>query len=154
CKILLEFSTRRILRASGPVNSIYVPPGSTIKPFTISALIAAKKLAPSERFICPVELVIKGRSFFCVHPATATPMSASTAIAYSCNCFVAHFAARLDGGELARYLIHSGFAADRLRRANSLDERRLQALGADGVSVTPEQLAFAYRSLSARAENE
>jgi cell division protein FtsI/penicillin-binding protein 2 len=80
-----------------------------------------------------------------------------TAIAYSCNCFVAHYASRFRAGELAfemeRWGLVSrtnwfgeGEAAGRVWNAPS----QLQSLGEDGVVVTPASLALAYCRLASR----
>ena len=81
-----------------------------------------------------------------------------TAIAYSCNCFVAHYASRFRAGELAPEMERWGLAS----RTNWFGEREgagrvwdapppLQALGEDGVLVTPASLAMAYCRLVSRA---
>jgi cell division protein FtsI/penicillin-binding protein 2 len=86
-------------------------------------------------------------------------MRADTALAYSCNCFVAHAAERFAPGELARELKAAGLAArtgliegdeapGKIQPALSPDAQRLQALGEDGVSITVAELALAYRALA------
>jgi cell division protein FtsI/penicillin-binding protein 2 len=71
-----------------------------------------------------------------------------TALAYSCNCFVAHAAERFSPGELARELERAGFAGGRIQPASDRNAIRLQALGEQGVLVTVTELALAYRSLA------
>ena len=86
------------------------------------------------------------------------PLTVRTAIAYSCNCFVAHYASRFRAGELAPEMERWGLAS----RTNWFGEREaagrvwnaspeLQALGEDGVLVTPASLAMAYCRLVSRA---
>jgi cell division protein FtsI/penicillin-binding protein 2 len=89
-----------------------------------------------------------------------TPMDVPTAIAYSCNEFIAHFAQRFDAGELASILAGYGLssrtrlggdaaeAVGKLSRAEGPEAKQLQALGEDGVSVTAVGLASAYMRLS------
>lgn len=88
-------------------------------------------------------------------------MRADTALAYSCNCFVAHVAERFDAGELARELTGLGLASPtglldagevsgRVLPAQTPDRQRMQALGEDGVLVTLAGLTFAYRQLALR----
>ena len=102
-----------------------------------------------------------GRSFDCVHPVLADPLSAATALAYSCNCFVAHVAERFQPGELAREFERVGLssatalfggageeAAGRIHPALNPDAQRIQALGEDSVEVTVAGLALAYRLLA------
>jgi cell division protein FtsI/penicillin-binding protein 2 len=85
-------------------------------------------------------------------------MTVRTAIAYSCNCFVAHFAARLRPGDLAGELERSGLVSrtgwfgesegsGRVREAPA----ELQALGEAGVTATPAGLAMAYCRLASQA---
>jgi cell division protein FtsI/penicillin-binding protein 2 len=103
-------------------------------------------------------LQIGGRSFSCTHPKLPAPVTLRTAIAYSCNCFMAHFAARFHGDELGRSLEQWGLASrtgwfgdteaiGRVWRAPV----ELQALGEDGVLATPASLALAYLRLANRA---
>jgi cell division protein FtsI/penicillin-binding protein 2 len=124
-------------------------PGSTIKPFTLLALLEAGKLDPKEGYVCPRRLTIAGRDFTCVHPDVPLAMNVSRAIAYSCNCAVAHFARRFASDELSAALVRNGFTS--VRHGLSGDDCRLQALGEDGMRVTPLELLSAYRHLALRA---
>ena len=69
-----------------------------------------------------------------------------TAIAYSCNCFVAHAAERFAPGEFATTLDRAGFT--RGTRLAQGDGTRLQALGEENVLATAADLAMAYRWLA------
>jgi peptidoglycan glycosyltransferase len=137
------------------------PPGSTLKPFVLAALIESGRLKPAELFRCPGRLRIRDRSFDCVHPVVAAPLSVETALAYSCNCFVAHAAERFQPGELAREFTRLGLAsptglfgpdeaAGRVRPAIDPNAQRIQALGEDSVEVTAAELALAYRLLAVK----
>ena len=110
-------------------------------------------------------LTIGNRGFDCTHPVLAMPVRPDTALAYSCNCFVAHMAERFDPGELSRELETIGLAAPtgliasnetsgRIANATTLDAVRMQAIGEAGVVVTPLELAFAYRQLARRTGRE
>jgi cell division protein FtsI/penicillin-binding protein 2 len=70
-------------------------------------------------------------------------MDVRTALAYSCNCYVAHFAERFRKGQLAVELAPYGFHG-----APRPEDVRLQALGVDGVLVSAEVLAHGYRRLA------
>ena len=63
-------------------------------------------------------------------------MHVDTALAYSCNCFVAHVAERFAPGELATALRAWGFTSVAVR-----SDQRLQALGEAGVLATPMEMA-------------
>ena len=140
-----------------------------MKPFVLAALIESGRLKATELFHCPGRLRIRDRSFDCVHPALAAPLSVDTALAYSCNCFVAHVAERFQPGELAREFERAGLsspsglfggtglfggeeAVGRIRPAMNLDAQRIQALGEDSVEITVAELALAYRLLALKID--
>lgn len=152
CALLIDIRTGRILTAEGSeaARRWLVPPGSTIKPFSLLALLDAHKLNAAEEFLCPGRLTLAGRSLHCSHPYVAVPMNAARAIAYSCNCAVAHFAARFETGELSQYLLRSGIHdVDALTAG---PPTQLQALGETGIEATPLELVAAYRHLATRAD--
>ncbi len=146
--LLLDIATQRAIAAHEP-DSTLAPPGSTIKPFALTALLAARKVSERESFVCTGKLTIAGRQLNCSHPPLASPMGIETAIAYSCNCFVAHVAQRFAPGELAGTLERAGFTHG--IRAAQGDAMRLQALGEDGVLASAADLAGAYRWLALHA---
>ncbi len=159
--LLLDVRTRRLLASHGREQAarLLAPPGSTLKPLVLAVLLKRAKLAARESFPCPGRLSIRGRSFNCSHPRLDVPMRIDTALAYSCNCFVAHMAERFEPGELARELDAAGLSAPsslfgtaeasgRIAPAAGADANRLQALGEDGVLVTLAELAMGYRFLA------
>ncbi|HEX3878807.1 MAG TPA: penicillin-binding transpeptidase domain-containing protein [Bryobacteraceae bacterium] len=146
--ILIDISTRSVI-ASYEADISAVPPGSTIKPFALAALLAAHKLTEKEAYVCPGKLEIAGRELNCSHPPLAEPLHPDTAIAYSCNCFVAHVAQRFAPGEFAKTLERAGFIHG--VRLEQGDAARLQALGEDGILASAEDLANAYRWLALNA---
>lgn len=75
-------------------------------------------------------------------------MHVDTAIAYSCNCFVAHMAGRFAPGDLAGELARAGFG-DAVGRSDSV---QLLALGEAGILTSAAELASAYRTLALRAD--
>jgi cell division protein FtsI/penicillin-binding protein 2 len=158
--VLVDRGTRRLIAAHAPelAGGSAAPPGSTLKPLVLNALLETGQLRESDRFPCPGDLRLDGRSFACSHPPLPAPLTVRTAIAYSCNCFVAHHASRFRGGELARVMERWGLAS----RTNWFGEREgagrvwnappeLQSLGEDGVLATPASLAMAYCRLASRA---
>ncbi|MGA1995990.1 MAG: penicillin-binding transpeptidase domain-containing protein [Bryobacteraceae bacterium] len=167
CALLAEVGTGRLLAVANPsvAGRLLLPPGSTLKPLVMAALLASGKWRAPETFFCPGRLRIAGRSLDCVHPPMPAPMRVDWALAYSCNCFVAHAAERFGPGELAAELARAGLtsasglvgesagageASGRVDRATGADDQRLQALGESGVLVTPAGLAMAYRQLARR----
>ena len=164
CALLVDIAARRLIAAHRPevAAAELNPPGSAVKPLVLSALLAAGKLTPDEGFPCPGKLSLAGEPFPCSHPPVGTPLAARTALAYSCNNFVAHFAQRFAPGELAAWLERSGMAArsgwfgaseaaGRLAAAPAGVASQLQALGERRVAVTAAGLAMAYVSLARHA---
>lgn len=149
CALLLDVKTRQILASNGSQFSsrILLPPGSALKPLTLAALQASGKLRQDVEFVCPERLTLAGRRMDCSHPRVVAPLRIDTALAYSCNCFVAHQAARFAPGQLARGLRPFGFSV----QAASGERQQLQALGEDSVLVSPEGLVRAYRQLALQA---
>ena len=158
--VLVDRKTRRLIAAHAPelAAGSAAPPGSTLKPLVLNALLQRGQLRDDDTFPCPGDLRLEGRSFACSHPPLGVPLTVRTAIAYSCDCFVAHYALRFRGGELTAEMERWGLAS----RTNWFGEREgagrvwsapaaLQALGEDGVLVTPASLAMAYCRLASRA---
>jgi cell division protein FtsI/penicillin-binding protein 2 len=159
CSVLVDRKTRRLIAAHAPelAGGWAAPPGSTLKPLVLNALLERGLVRAGDTCPCPHELRLEGRSFDCSHPPPPAPLTVRTAIAYSCNCFVAHYASRFRGGELAfemeRWGLVSrtnwfgeGEAAGRVWNAPP----QVQSLGEDGVVATPASLALAYCRLASR----
>ncbi len=146
--LLVEVAGARRV-ATRDADGAAAAPGSTVKPFALSALLKAGKLTEWEAFPCPGKLTIAGRQLNCSHPPLVEPVRVETAIAYSCNCFVARVAERFDAGELAATLERAGLRRG-LRRLEG-EGARLQALGETGVLATAAELAMAYRWLATNA---
>jgi cell division protein FtsI/penicillin-binding protein 2 len=148
CAVVVDARTRRVIASTGS-SAAPASPGSTLKPIVLAALLRTGRVSATETYPCPGRLRIGDRQMNCSHPRLDTPMRVHTALAYSCNCFVAHVAERFESGELATELRRFGFANVRPRAAQ--DAQRLQALGEDGVVVNASELAFAYRLLAKSA---
>ncbi|MGH9721735.1 MAG: penicillin-binding transpeptidase domain-containing protein [Bryobacteraceae bacterium] len=135
-------------------------PGSAVKPFTLLALLNARRVKPGAALVCGRKLSIDGRRLDCTHPATPLPLDATAALAYSCNFFFATFAGGLRDAELPETFARvglsspSGFARDEVlgwaTPASMPGQRELQALGERHVEVTPLGLLAAYRKLAQR----
>ena len=129
------------------------------KPLVVAALLRSGKLSAEASFPCPRRLRIGNRTLDCSHPLLAVPMRIDSALAYSCNCFVAHAAEQFGPGELAQELAGSGLASrtswfgneeavGTIRPGVGPNAQRVQALGEDGILVTTAELAAAYRLLA------
>jgi penicillin-binding protein A len=161
--LLVDARTRQLIAASGPeiAGRSVLPPGSTLKPFVLAALLNSGRLREGASYLCPGRLRIGGRMLDCSHPKLALPVQIDTALAYSCNCFVARAAEGFAPGEFARELTALGFASPsgllsnsevggRIHPANSVDEQKLQVLGEARVEITLAELASAYCRLAAK----
>lgn len=133
-------------------------PGSSIKPFTLKALLNTGKVDATTALVCKRPLSIAGHRLDCSHPQTGQPLDAATALAYSCNSYFTAMATRLTPSQLQESFIKDGFnqatglapneAAGTIALASSGDELQLQAIGEWGVRVTPLELLRAYRNLA------
>ncbi|MFI4981569.1 MAG: penicillin-binding transpeptidase domain-containing protein [Nevskiales bacterium] len=159
--LLVDVPTRRLLAVHGAslAAAALLPPGSTMKPFALAALLESGKLRPDDAFHCPGQLMVGDRPVVCAHAPLGEPLRVRTALAYSCNCFVANAAVRFQPGELALALARIGMAsrtgwfgeteaAGQVPRAESKAATQLQAIGEAGVLITPAELALAYRHLA------
>lgn len=159
--VLIDIPNRALITAgrAATAGGVLNPPGSTIKPLALAALLESRRLNPKEALLCPRRLRLRARSFDCIHPELDTPLTIDLALAYSCNCFVAQMAQRFQPGELARELERYGLGsrtallggaeiAGMIRPQANSDDQRMQALGEQGVEVTVAGLAMAYRLLA------
>src|SRR5579863_539361 len=148
CALLLDIRNRRMVAAnSSPFSgSILLPPGSTLKPFTLAALATAGRLRLDTSFPCPGRLTLGGHRLDCSHPPLLSPIRIDTSLAYSCNCFIAHVAQRFQPGELGRALQADGFAS--VRPTADAERQQLQSLGEANILATPDGLVHAYGQLA------
>ncbi len=160
--IVLEVDSGRLLACTRPDLAArrLVRPGSTLKPFTLLALVNTGRVRTPTAQVCPRRLRVAGRILDCSHPVSPLPLDATAALAYSCNCFFATAAAGMPPGELPELLnrlgltsptgLMAGEAAGWARRPAGSAQVVLQALGEAGVEVTPLAVAEAYRKLALR----
>src|SRR5271165_2290452 len=133
-------------------------PGSSIKPFTLLALLKAGKVDAHTALVCKRPLTIAGHRLDCSHPDTQQPIGPAAALAYSCNSYFTSVATRLTPQQLRDSFVRAGFdsvtglspneATGSVALAHSPDQLQLQAIGEWGISVTPLELVRAYRDLA------
>ena len=138
-----------------------VHPGSSVKPFTLQALLQSGKLDPHTALMCKRTVSIGGHKLDCTHPATPEPLVPASALAYSCNSYFTTVATRLTPAQLRDSFVRSGFnsrtgwspdeVAGNVALGHSPEELQLQAIGEWGISVTPLELLHGYRDLAALA---
>ena len=164
--LVMRLSDRKLLHVENSefAAGAVLPPASTIKPFALLALLETGNLRAEDQFLCSRHLTLNGHSLNCIHPQTSVPMNPARALAYSCNGAVAHFAARFAADELPQSLIRFGFtsqsgllpgseASGTVRRNTIGPACELQALGEEGIAVTPVELLLAYARLARRLQD-
>jgi cell division protein FtsI/penicillin-binding protein 2 len=129
-------------------------PGSSIKPFTLMALLESGKLDGQTALVCKRALSIAGHKLDCTHPDLKQPLDAANALAYSCNSYFTTVALRLTPVQLQASFVNDGLtsatslaageATGEVERAQSPAQLQLQAIGEWGIKITPLELARAY----------
>lgn len=135
-----------------------VPPGSSIKPFTLLELLQSGKVAAQTALLCKRFVSIDGHKLDCSHPKTDQPVDPAEALAYSCNSYFTEVALRLTPAELQSSLVRDGFASltgltsgevsGSVSLGQSAQQVQLQAIGEWGIRVTPLEMVKAYRTLA------
>ena len=135
-------------------------PGSTVKTFTLLALIQSGKVRSDEKFVCRRDVYVGKVNLSCSHPQTGQPLDAISALAYSCNDYFTHMATRLTGEELRTAFVGAGLvsptkllpneATGSVQLTETVEQRQLQAIGEFGIKVTPLELLEAYRARAMR----
>ena len=71
---------RRLIAAHAPelAAGSAAPPGSTLKPLVLNALLQRGQLRDDDPFPCPGDLRLEGRSFACSHPPLGVPLTDSS----------------------------------------------------------------------------
>ena len=143
----LEVAARRV-----------VHPGSSIKPFTLMALLELGKVNEQTALMCKRSLSIGGHKLDCTHPVTAQPLDPEAALAYSCNSYFSTVALRLSPAQLRDSFLRDGLgsttslspdeAAGNVALAQSPEQLQLEAIGEWGISVTPLEMVDAYRKIA------
>ncbi len=139
-----------------------VHPGSSIKPFTLLALLQAGKLDAHTALMCKRTVSIGRHRLDCSHPPTPGPLVPASALAYSCNSYFTTVATRLTPAQLRDSFVQTGFssrtglspdeAAGNLALSHSSEQLQLQAIGEWGISVTPLELLHGYLNLAKLAQ--
>src|SRR5579862_3807049 len=158
--VVLDVHSGQIIAAYRPEVAArrVVRPGSTIKPFTLLALLQAGKVDDHTALLCKRSLYIAGHKLDCSHPETGQPLDPASALAYSCNSYFTAVALRLRPAELRDSYLSDGFTSMTLlapnegsgavEMAQSPQKLQLQSIGEWGIRVTPMQMARAYRTLA------
>lgn len=137
-----------------------VSPGSTMKPFTLMALLEAGLVTEKTALVCPKTVRIGERNLDCSHRTMPGALDPVLALAYSCNHFFTRMSERLPMDTLYRAFSGAGFNSltgkwqseipGTVEQPHSKAAMQLMSIGEDSVAVTPLALAEAYRALARR----
>lgn len=158
--VVIDVATSRVLAAyhlEVAARRVALP-GSSIKAFTLLALLEAGKVNEQTTLMCKRPLTIGGHRLACTHPDMKQPFDPATALAYSCNSYFASVATRLTTAELRNSFLKYGFgspsglvpneATGSVALAQTQAELQLEAIGEGGVRVTPLELLRGYQNLA------
>ena len=124
-------------------------PGSILKPLFLTAALEQREVLPQTTVFCRRDLHIREGSrewnLACTHPQSDVAFAAKEALAYSCNRYFAALADRIPPRQASAILERYGLA---LTTPTSQEQKELLVLGVAGVTVSPVQMAIAYRKLA------
>jgi stage II sporulation protein D len=147
--VVLDVKTGRQL-ATVKANNERHAPGSILKPFFLAAALQQHQVQPQTTVFCRRNLHINDGSrewnLACTHPQRDVSFAAKEALAYSCNQYFAELADRMTPGQASAVLEHYGLG--RPSPPLTRKQKQLLVLGLSGISVSPAQVAIAYRKLS------
>ncbi len=146
--VILDARTANVLATEHPelARRRNAAPGSTVKPFVLRELLRLGRLRADEPIACRRKVRLNSHVFDCTHAIVPEPMTAETALAYSCNSYFTDVSTRLTSAELQNALRTAGFSGTQAARTR--EEQQLQALGEFGIKVSPRQMALAYQRLA------
>ena len=158
--VVIDVATGRVLAAyhlEVAARRVALP-GSSIKTFTLLALLEAGKVNEQTKLMCKRPLTVGGHRLDCTHPDMKQPFDPTTALAYSCNSYFTTVATRLTPAELRNGFLKYGFgsasglapdeASGSVELAGTQAELQLEAIGEGGMRVTPLQLLRGYQNLA------
>jgi penicillin-binding protein 2 len=158
--VVIDVATGNVLAAYhlGVAGQRVALPGSSIKTFTLIALLESGKISDQTTMMCKRSLIVGAHQLNCTHPDVKQPFDPATALAYSCNTYFARLATRLSPSELRDSFLkfglasRSGLASNEVTGAVPLAttpvELQLQAIGEGGVRVTPLEMLRAYQKVA------
>jgi cell division protein FtsI/penicillin-binding protein 2 len=162
--VVLDVASSKVLAAYHPEVAAQrvALPGSSLKPFTLLALLESGKVDRQTVLMCKRPLVIGGHKLDCTHPEVQQPFDPATALAYSCNSYFTSVATRLTPAELRNSLSIFGFgsasglspkeATGGVALAGTQAQLQLEAIGEWGIRVTPLELLRGYQKLAELSE--
>lgn len=142
--VVLDWDGQRVIASYGARREGL--PGSAIKPLLLDYALKHGVVRADTTVYCRRDLHVGARALPCTHPRDRTTFDAETALAESCNTWFAEMGKRFAPEQMELALEETGLRHAPMQRANA-EQRQLVALGLEGVTVTPEELARAYGRL-------
>jgi len=147
--LLVDVKTGRQLASVKATNERHAP-GSILKPLFLAAALEQHEVLPQTTVFCRRNLHIsdgtRDWNLACTHPQSDVAFAAQEALAYSCNRYFAELADRIPPAQGAAILAHYGLAQTPIPQ--SREQKELLVLGLAGITVSPAQIAVAYRKLA------
>ena len=138
-----------MVRAAEATNERQTP-GSILKPLFLAAALDQHEVLPETTVFCRRDLHVSDGSrewnLACTHPQSDVAFAAKEALAYSCNRYFAELADRIPPAQAAAILTHYGLGPASIPQ--NREQKELLVLGVAGISVSPAQMASAYRKLA------
>src|ERR1700744_5244238 len=150
--VVLDTRTGHVVAAVHLNEDVQSAPGSVLKPFFLMHALQRELIHPQTTAMCQRTLSIAGRKADCTHPQSETVFNAEQALAYSCNTYFAEIAKRFTPADAVSTLRDYGVSA--ASAPATTEQIQLFILGLEGISITPLQLAEAYRKLAMQLERE
>lgn len=138
--LLIDVTSGRAISAAEPERlRTPVLPGSVAKVATLIAALETGVIRPDTRLLCRRRIVSEGQAYTCSHPVLSAPLSASDALAHSCNYYFASIAPRVRRDAFDRALALIGLPPSEHRATMTA-----AGLGLADVHVTSEQLVRGF----------
>jgi cell division protein FtsI/penicillin-binding protein 2 len=152
--VILDARTGRMLAGARLNQASPTAPGSVLKPFFLVEALRGELIYPQTTVKCNRTLHIGGRNVDCTHPQSEIVFDAEQALAYSCNSYFAELAKRFTPENAVAAVEGYGVPKSSiLRTPVDIQQLQLFVLGLEGISITPMQLAQAYRKLTDEITN-
>jgi stage II sporulation protein D len=146
--VVVDRKTGQLMATVNDANQSAAP-GSILKPLFLAAALKQHEILPQTTIFCRRNLhILDGLHEYklpCTHPQSDVAFAAREALAYSCNQYFAALADRIPTPQLASILQH--YALPQAPAPLTREQKQLIVLGVEGITVSPAQMATAYRKL-------
>ena len=156
--VVLDLKSGRPIATVKPAEaeSLRSTPGSILKPLFLAAALRHQQVQPQATVFCRRDLRISADkrdwNLACTHPQTDVTFAAQDALAYSCNRYFANLADRIPPQQASAIVEHYGLG--HAKTPETREEKELLVLGVAGLTVSPLQVATAYRKLALELDDK